>query len=60
MDRIAQMLEKLIDRAAKEKIKLAPFIGIGCPGLIDEHGTIVKGGPCPGTGRARRSISPPR
>ncbi len=44
IDRIATMLDKLIDRAAKEKIKLAPFIGIGCPGLIDEHGTIVKGG----------------
>jgi ROK family protein len=44
MDRIARMLHKLIDRADKEKIKLAPFIGIGCPGLIDEHGTIVKGG----------------
>ena len=44
MDRIAHMLDKVIDRAAKEKIKLAPFIGIGCPGLIDEHGTIVKGG----------------
>jgi hypothetical protein len=44
MDRIAGMLDKLIDRAAKEKIKLAPFVGIGCPGLIDEHGTIVKGG----------------
>ena len=25
-------------------MKLAPFIGIGCPGLIDEHGTILKGG----------------
>jgi hypothetical protein len=44
MDRIARMLHKLIERADKEKIKLAPFIGIGCPGLIDEHGTIVKGG----------------
>ncbi len=38
------MLAKLIDRAAKEKLKLAPFIGIGCPGLIDAHGTILKGG----------------
>jgi predicted NBD/HSP70 family sugar kinase len=44
IDRLAGMLDKLIDRAAKEKIKLAPFIGIGCPGLIDEHGTILKGG----------------
>ncbi len=44
IDRIAEMLVKLIDRAAKEKMKLAPFIGIGCPGLIDEKGTILKGG----------------
>jgi len=44
IERLAGMLDKLIDRAAKEKLKLAPFIGIGCPGLIDEHGTILKGG----------------
>jgi len=44
IDRIAAMLVKLIERAAKEKMKLAPFVGIGCPGLIDEHGTILKGG----------------
>jgi predicted NBD/HSP70 family sugar kinase len=44
IDRLAGMLDKLIERAVKEKIKLAPFIGIGCPGLIDEHGTILKGG----------------
>ncbi|MCW5737940.1 MAG: ROK family protein, partial [Enhydrobacter sp.] len=44
IDRIADMVAKLIERAAKEKMKLAPFVGIGCPGLIDEHGTILKGG----------------
>lgn len=44
IERIAEMLENLIERAAKEKMKLAPFIGIGCPGLIDERGTILKGG----------------
>jgi hypothetical protein len=37
-------LLKLIERAEGEKVKLAPFMGIGCPGLIDEHGTILKGG----------------
>jgi predicted NBD/HSP70 family sugar kinase len=42
--RIASMLEKLIDRATDEKLKLAPFIGIGCPGLIDGRGSILKGG----------------
>ena len=44
IDRIADMLVKLIERAEGEKMKLAPFMGIGCPGLIDEHGTILKGG----------------
>jgi hypothetical protein len=44
IEKIAAMLTKLIDRAGDEKLKLAPFIGIGCPGLIDEHGAIVKGG----------------
>ena len=38
------MLEELIEKAAAEKLKLAPFVGIGCPGLIDEHGVIVRGG----------------
>ena len=44
IERIGEMIAKLIDRAADEKIKLAPFMGIGCPGLIDEHGFILKGG----------------
>ena len=44
VERIAGMLEKLVDRATEEKLKLAPFIGIGCPGLIDERGAILKGG----------------
>ena len=44
IDRIADMLRKLIERAQEEKMKLAPFMGIGCPGLIDERGTILKGG----------------
>jgi hypothetical protein len=44
IEQVAAMLGKLIERAAREKLKLAPFIGIGCPGLIDERGTILKGG----------------
>ena len=61
IERIAEMLVKLIERAAKEKMKLAPFVGIGCPGLIDEHGTILKAArTCPATGRAKASTSPPR
>ena len=41
--RLAKMLRGLIGRAAKAKLKLAPFIGIGCPGLIRDDGSIEKG-----------------
>lgn len=44
IEKIGAMINKLIERAEDEKIKLAPFMGIGCPGLIDEHGFILKGG----------------
>jgi hypothetical protein len=44
LDRMAAMFGELIGLAAKERIKLAPFVGVGCPGLIDEHGVIVTGG----------------
>jgi hypothetical protein len=40
---LAEMLERLIDKASKEDIALAPFIGIGCPGKIDESGSIERG-----------------
>jgi len=37
------MLEGLITRAGKEGLRLAPFIGIGCPGIIEPDGTIDRG-----------------
>jgi predicted NBD/HSP70 family sugar kinase len=33
----------LIKSAEKEGLKLAPFIGIGCPGRIEEDGSIDRG-----------------
>ncbi len=42
--RLAEMVSALIDKALAEKIRLAPFMGIGCPGLIDDRGAIVNGG----------------
>ena len=33
----------LIDKAKKEGLKLAPFIGIGCPGIITKDGAIDRG-----------------
>jgi hypothetical protein len=41
--RLAGMLDDLIDKAKKEKLKLAPFIGIGCPGIITKEGAIDRG-----------------
>ena len=42
--RLAAMLQDMIRQADKQDLKLAPFIGIGCPGLIREDGSIAKGG----------------
>jgi predicted NBD/HSP70 family sugar kinase len=41
--RIVKMLEGLIEEADTEGLKLAPFIGISCPGVINEDGSIAKG-----------------
>lgn len=41
--RLAKMLKDLISKAEKEGLKLAPFIGISCPGVINEDGSIEKG-----------------
>jgi len=41
--RLVKMLKELIAAAEKENLKLAPFIGIACPGVINEDGSIEKG-----------------
>lgn len=41
--KLVKMLDELIDKAKKEKLKLAPFIGIGCPGIITKDGAIDRG-----------------
>jgi hypothetical protein len=43
VDELIGMLKELIKRAKKEGYDLAPFMGIGCPGKIEEDGTIAKG-----------------
>ncbi len=42
--RLVAMLQGMVKRAGKQGLRLAPFIGIGCPGLIREDGSIEKGG----------------
>ena len=41
--RLVKMLKGLITEAEKEGLKLAPFIGVSCPGVINEDGSIEKG-----------------
>jgi predicted NBD/HSP70 family sugar kinase len=44
VERLAGMIEELVAKAGKEGLSIAPFIGVGCPGLIREDGTIERGG----------------
>jgi predicted NBD/HSP70 family sugar kinase len=44
VERLADMLRELIKRAESKNLRIAPFIGIGCPGLIREDGSIKRGG----------------
>src|SRR3954463_15889548 len=41
--RLVRMLKELLTAAETEGLKLAPFIGIACPGVINHDGTIEKG-----------------
>ena len=41
--RLVKMLKGLIEKADAEGLRLAPFIGIACPGVINEDGSIEKG-----------------
>jgi hypothetical protein len=41
--RLVKMLKDLIAKGDKEGFKLAPFIGISCPGVIKSDGSIEKG-----------------
>jgi hypothetical protein len=43
LKRLLNMLKELIKEAEAGAIKLAPFIGVACPGVINEDGTIEKG-----------------
>jgi len=55
VENLAGMLKRLIAKAKKEDVRLAPFIGIGCPGKIDEDGSIERGAQnLPGNWESRR------
>ncbi|MBX5102818.1 ROK family protein [Rhizobium lentis] len=44
VEKLAAMLQDLIDKAEKAHLKLAPIIGIACPGIIKADGSIERGG----------------
>lgn len=61
IERIGTMLERLIRHAAKNHVKLAPFIGVGCPGIIAADGHIERGGQnLPGNWESSRFNLPAR
>jgi hypothetical protein len=43
LDRLSEMLQELIDYCARKEIRLAPFVGIACPGRIRDDGSIARG-----------------
>ena len=44
VERLGEMLKDQIRKAKKEGLRVAPFIGVGCPGLIEADGAIERGG----------------
>ncbi|MEJ1968377.1 MAG: hypothetical protein WDN03_07035 [Rhizomicrobium sp.] len=40
---LVEMLNDVIRRAEKAQLKLAPFVGIGCPGIVESDGSIDRG-----------------
>ncbi len=43
VEHIADLLMDMVRYSERKKIRLAPFIGIGCPGLIRPDGSIARG-----------------
>ena len=44
VDRLVEMVKDLLNRAEKDGLRLAPVIGVGCPGVIEPDGSIDRGG----------------
>jgi hypothetical protein len=42
--RLVEMLQAFVKTAAKQNMVLAPLIGVACPGVIAEDGSIARGG----------------
>ena len=44
VERLVAMLKTLAGQAEAEGLRLAPFVGLGCPGVIRADGVIERGG----------------
>jgi len=61
LETLSGMIDGLIEAARKKELRLAPFIGIGCPGLIEEDGSISRGAQnLPGNWESSRFNAPLR
>ncbi len=61
VERLVGMLKGLLKHAKKSELVLAPFIGVACPGIIREDGTIERGGQnLPGNWESSRFSLPQR
>lgn len=61
VERIGAMLERLSKHAVKNRVKLAPFVGVGCPGIVGADGHIERGGQnLPGNWESSRFNLPAR
>lgn len=55
IEEMVTMLRRLITYAGRHKLRLAPFIGVGCPGRVRLDGRIEQGtGNLPGNWQAKR------
>jgi hypothetical protein len=43
IEHLTELIQSLIKTAKKEKLSLAPVVGIGCPGIIEADGSIARG-----------------
>lgn len=43
VERLGEMLKEQLRQAKKGGLRVAPFIGVGCPGLIEQDGAIERG-----------------
>ncbi len=44
VERLVAMLKELEARGVRDGLRLAPFVGVGCPGVVLSDGTIERGG----------------